>query len=92
MGFTGSEVNRSRLRATVATVARHLSRLPDELIAPGAPEPAGGLRAAWDDLVAQLALGPEPELRDCPYCGHPSMRAATRCSHCWKRLTPPLRV
>lgn len=47
------------------------------------------MAAAWAELVAQLALGPEPEVRECPVCKHVGMRAATRCGHCWTKLTPP---
>ena len=42
---------RSNLRASVACVERALSQTP--------PGPA--LRAAWDDLVKVLALGPLPD-------------------------------
>ena len=47
------------------------------------------LLASFDDLVSQLALGPEPELRECPKCGGVGMRRATVCSGCWTKLTPP---
>jgi hypothetical protein len=43
----------------------------------------------WAALVAALALGPAPELRDCPSCGKAGMRAATRCGYCWLALIPP---
>ena len=33
-----------------------------------------------------LALDPKPELRDCPACGNPCRRAATRCGYCWVAL------
>jgi hypothetical protein len=39
--------------------------------------------------VGQLALGPEPEYRQCPACQHTVMRVATICGHCWTKLTPP---
>lgn len=48
-----------------------------------------GLRSAWGRLVDVLALGPPPQLRTCPHCGGTCMRAATRCSTCWKDLVPP---
>jgi hypothetical protein len=47
------------------------------------------LRASWGKLVDVLALGPAPELRDCPHCGTTGMRAATRCGKCWAKLVPP---
>ncbi len=46
------------------------------------------LRAAWTTLVGTLALGPAPELRECPSCGQIGRRAATCCGFCWIRLTP----
>jgi hypothetical protein len=54
------------------------------------PAGAGGeLDVAWGRLVDALALGPAPELRNCPHCGAEGMRAATRCGNCWADLTPP---
>ena len=50
---------------------------------------AGAVTTAWTKLVHFLALGPAPELRDCPHCGASGMRAATRCGHCWNVLIPP---
>jgi hypothetical protein len=50
---------------------------------------SAGLREAWTALVEALALGPAPELRDCPSCGNTGMRAATRCGSCWVALHPP---
>jgi hypothetical protein len=47
------------------------------------------LRASWGKLVDVLALGPAPELRDCPHCGTTGMREATRCGKCWAKLVPP---
>jgi hypothetical protein len=44
---------------------------------------------SWGRLVDFLALGPAPELRDCPHCGASGMRAATRCGRCWQKLVPP---
>ncbi len=79
---------RSRLRATIATMERQISRLrlndgvDDKTIA------VDGLASSFTDLVNQLALGPEPELRECPVCSHLGMRTATLCGYCWTRLTP----
>jgi hypothetical protein len=47
------------------------------------------LVASWSKLVDFLALGPAPELRQCPHCGAVGMRAATLCGTCWKKLVPP---
>ncbi len=49
----------------------------------------GELRKAWTALVAHLALGPAPELRNCPHCNGSIMRAATRCVHCWTKSRDP---
>jgi len=86
----GLDPARSRLRATVATIGRELASLE----APGAAVVDGkashdALRASFADLVDQLALGPEPEVRECPNCGGIGMRAATTCGTCWAKLTPP---
>jgi len=54
-----------------------------------APKQLDPLRTSWSRLVNLLALGPPPQLRTCPFCGGVGMRAATRCSTCWKELTPP---
>lgn len=73
---------RSRIRAIVATIDREMSRLPRRVA-------TDGLLASWADLVDELALGPEPEVRECPVCKHVGMRAATLCGHCWTKLSPP---
>jgi hypothetical protein len=85
--FPGLDPARSRLRATVATIEHELSRLPKEATAEG-DNPRQGLLAAFADLVGQLALGPEPEVRQCPACGQYGMKAATLCGFCWTKLTP----
>jgi hypothetical protein len=71
------------VRAAVATIDREMSRLPKSA--------AGGtdeLVASWAKLVELLALGPAPELRECPVCKHTGMRAATLCGYCWTKLSP----
>ncbi len=78
---------RSRLRATVATIEREIARLPGQVPDDGQSRPSD-LLASWHDLVEQLALGPEPELRECPVCGRIGMRTATLCGFCWTKLTP----
>lgn len=47
------------------------------------------LARSWAKLVDHLALGPAPELRDCPHCGATGNSAATRCGACWAKLVPP---
>ncbi len=83
---------RTALRAAVAAVDRALRE-------PRAPEGsseqetwASSLDAAWNDLVALLALGPEPEYRQCPTCGALAMLDATVCGYCWTELTPDGRI
>lgn len=71
---------RSRQRETLRELEAQLGLL--------ATAPAE-LHATFARLVTQLALGPEPELRNCPSCGALGMRAATLCGSCWVKLTPP---
>jgi hypothetical protein len=80
---------RARLRVTLATLEREIARLPTQATGDDAKRPPSGLVASFTDLVEQLALGPEPEVRRCPVCGNIGMRAATRCGYCWTKLTPP---
>jgi hypothetical protein len=87
--LSGPDAARSRLRATVATIERDISRLPRQLPDDDSKSPLRGLLASFADLVEQLQLGPEPELRECPVCGHSGMRAATLCGYCWAKLIPP---
>jgi hypothetical protein len=83
------DAKRSRLRATIAAIERELARLPGEVTKDNGVTLAVGLRASVDDLVGQLALGPEPAYRQCPRCQRLGMNVATLCGHCWTRLTPP---
>jgi hypothetical protein len=71
------DAQRSQLRALVAAVDREVP----------AAAPAA-LVSAWAALVKSLALGAEPEVRECPSCGKLGMLEATRCSHCWGKLSP----
>jgi hypothetical protein len=87
--MTVSDSKRSRLRATVAALERDLARLPPEITDDTRATAADGLRASVADLIQQLALGPEPEHRQCPVCKHFVMRMASVCGHCWAKLTPP---
>ena len=80
---------RSRLRATVAAIEQALARLPPDVTNDNHATPADALRASVADLVGQLALGPEPEYKQCPVCRHVGMRVATVCGHCWTKLAPP---
>jgi len=48
---------------------------------------ADELRARWAELVEALALEPARALRECPVCNQVAMLEATRCFHCWAKLT-----
>jgi hypothetical protein len=87
--FPPPDAARSRLRALVAAVDSEIVRLTLPITMADGNAAPNDLRASWDDLVEQLALGPEPEVRECPVCHHLGMRAATVCGYCWTRLTPP---
>lgn len=80
----GTEDDRVVLRALVGRIEHDLADLPS-------PEQRvlEQLRRDWAQLVERLALGPAPELRECPVCGRAGMRAATRCGFCWTKLAPP---
>lgn len=54
----------------------------------GKTKTIGDLTASWAELVKVMALGPEPELRECPVCHQTGMRAATLCGYCWTKLVP----
>ena len=76
------------LRPHVDTVEREVARV--EARADAADTVA--LRAAWRKLVEFLALGPAPQLANCPHCGAVGMRDATRCGTCWLRIDAPERA
>jgi hypothetical protein len=86
--FAFHDAERAKLRATVATIEHELLTRP--AMAPNAI--TGGadrkLLASWHALVDQLALGPEPDVRQCPVCHHTGLSEATRCGFCWSRLKP----
>lgn len=79
------------LRVFVDAVARDVSSVSQSASAPDATN-VGRLVTSWGRLVEFLALGPAPELRDCPHCGVAGMRAATLCGYCWSELVPPAPV
>ena len=84
---SGPDAARVRLRAAIATMEREIASLPRQVADGDSASPLRGLLASFADLVKQLALGPEPELRECPICGNFGMRAATRCGYCWSKLS-----
>jgi hypothetical protein len=71
-----SDAAMSKLRAIVEAIDREIEQTPETL------------RTAWAELVTVLALGPEPQTRECPTCRGIGMRAASRCGHCWTALAP----
>jgi hypothetical protein len=87
----GPDAARSRLRTTVATIEREIARLKKDGASGDDKSPLDGLIAPWGELVAQLALGPEPEVRECPSCSGIGIREATLCGFCWTKLEPPPR-
>ena len=84
--FPHGEVDTARLRTVIAAIDRELALLPTSE-ADGVP-PTQPLRSSWAELVELLAVGPAPETRLCPICGHLAMSAATRCGSCWNPLQP----
>ena len=82
---TFPHVARGPLRALIATIDREIAESSER------PESEKNqltdeLREAWAKLVELLALGPAPELRECPVCMRIGMRDATRCGYCWSSL------
>jgi hypothetical protein len=85
--LTGPDAARSYLRSVVEAVDYEISHLDQA----GTGEPFGTtekLREHWKELVSLLALGPEPEYRECPSCHRIGMRLATQCGFCWIKLPP----
>lgn len=73
------EPQRSALRSLVSNIEKELAFLDGAGGAASRPE----LKDAWQALVRALALGPEPELRNCTSCRRAIMASATRCRYCW---------
>lgn len=84
----GPDAARSKMRRTVAAIDREIARLAKEGASDG-KDALDGLTGPWAELVAQMALGPEPEVRECPSCKGIGIRAATLCGFCWTKLEPP---
>ena len=78
---------RSYLRSVVEAVDCEISHLKQ--VRTGEPHvTTDQLGENWKELVGLLALGPEPEYRECPSCHNIGMRLATRCGFCWIKLPP----
>ncbi|MBI5547454.1 MAG: hypothetical protein HY901_26530 [Deltaproteobacteria bacterium] len=85
----GPDAERSRRRATVASAERELSLLPRQEATDDGKGTTSAHAASWADLVGQLALSPDLEVRECPICSHIGLRAVTICAYCCKKLTAP---
>ncbi len=85
--LNGPDPARTCLRSAVMAVDSGLLRLKQTSTG-DFPVGTEQLIEYWEQLVALLALGPEPEYRPCPFCDNISMRSATRCGACWKKLPP----
>jgi hypothetical protein len=79
----------TQIRSTLATMARDIGQLSSASLEGGAAQQR--LLDSLARLEKVLALGPEPELRECPTCHRLGMRAATLCGYCWTSLEPPAR-
>ncbi|MBL9039935.1 MAG: hypothetical protein JNG84_15560 [Archangium sp.] len=71
---------RARLRRMLSSMEQQLAPVPET------PLDTAKLRETLTALTAELALGPEPELRVCHVCHSVGFRSATRCSTCWSTL------
>jgi len=77
----------SYLRSVVTAVDFEMSHLR-QAMTDESHATVGRLIDRWEELVSSLALGPEPEYRECQFCGNIGMRLATRCGSCWSKLPP----
>ncbi len=81
MNWDVIEPGRSKLRSLVARVNHELENVERQ----SQDGRADGLSLAWTSLVAELALGTEPALRECPHCRRSILDAAVRCRYCMSR-------
>jgi hypothetical protein len=79
---------RTRLRVLISTIDRQIAQLARQPMVDSDHDRLNELAASWTRLVEELALGPEPQVRQCPACGQIIRQSATRCGHCWKSLLP----
>lgn len=87
--MSGPDPVKSRIRWAMNNLDKQIAQLPRTSKDEDGRERPNGVVAAFNDLVELLALGPEPELRECPVCSHVCLREATLCSYCWSKMTPP---
>jgi hypothetical protein len=78
----------SRLRLLISASEQEVAALSAHAEAEDDRSSVDHLRQALAEIGALLALGPEPEIIDCPDCGHAVRRTATRCGYCWHELKP----
>ena len=84
-----AELTRSRLRVLVARIEQRLALVSKNTTHPQEIHKevsTNDLLVSWAELVELLALGPEPEMKECPYCQQLCMKAATLCMSCWARI------
>lgn len=86
--WDGLEPARSRMRVLVARVDAELGSLQASHRDSARSSETDALAQTWRELVAELALGPEPELRSCPHCQRRVLRQATRCRYCMRQSAP----
>lgn len=79
------DIERSKLRAVIADIQHHVPVLSTLCAAAGQSATADRFLGSWAALVELLALGPEPEVRKCPFCNGTIRQDATRCTHCWRQ-------
>lgn len=82
-------MNNTRKRELVSIVESELRKLKDCEPASAMKVNADLLKDSFSKLVELLALGPEPETRNCPHCGMRGMKAATICGYCWTNTPQP---
>jgi hypothetical protein len=84
--LTLAETAQANLRLAAAAVEKRFS---DAITSEEPSRALETLRDSWRSFLVLLALDPEPERRDCPFCRGPMRLNATRCVHCWKQSSPP---
>jgi hypothetical protein len=84
-----SYVRSARLRSVVVSIDQAIACLSREGTAEDHKQATSDLVSSWAGMVALLALGPPPVVRECPTCTRVGLSAATRCGYCWAELSPP---
>ena len=72
--FELPDIKRDRLIALISTLEA------------GLVSADAGMKAAFNELVAILAVGEVTMSHACPSCKRLSRTGASRCSYCWKAL------